>query len=123
MQQIQAVHILKPCLGKLRLCEWQNPTWAETGTTSLMAPTLIRGVQQGLTQDWDCPPQDSSSYWEQSVLGERSRDVTAFRVFDKQGKMGYIIMTLTPDPLIVRVHEAFPTLAAFCKVMFEETLG
>lgn len=37
--------------------------------------------------------------------------------------MCYIIMTLTPDPLIVRVHEAFPALAAFCKVMFEETLG
>lgn len=43
--------------------------------------------------------------------------------FDKQEEMRYIIMTLTPDPLIVRVHEAFPSLAVFCKVMFEETLG
>jgi len=29
--------------------------------------------------------------------------------------MGYIIMTLTPDPLIVRVHEAFPSLTALCE--------
>lgn len=86
-----------------------------------MAPTLLRAVQQGLTQDRDCSPQNSCSYWGES--GERSRDVAAFRLFDKQGEMGYIIMTLTPDPLIIRVHEAFPTLAAFCKVMFEETLG
>lgn len=40
-----------------------------------------------------------------------------------QEEMGYIIMTLTPDPLTVRAHEAFLSLAAFSRVMFEKTLG
>lgn len=40
-----------------------------------------------------------------------------------QEEMGYIIMTLTPDPLTVRAHEAFLSLAAFNRVMFEKTLG
>lgn len=88
-----------------------------------MAPALLRVVQQGMTLDKDCSPQDPRCFWEESISGERSRDKTAFRLFDKQGEMRYISMTLTPDPLIVRVHEAFPALAAFCKVMFEETLG
>lgn len=46
-----------------------------------------------------------------------------FRSFDKQEEMGNIIVTLTSDPLIVRIHEAFLSLTIFCEVMFEETLG
>lgn len=46
-----------------------------------------------------------------------------FNSFDKQEEMGYIIVTLTPDPLIVRVLEAFLSFAALREVMFEKTLG
>lgn len=88
-----------------------------------MAPSLPQGVQQGMILREDCSWQDPRSYREEPISDGRPRDLTVFRPFDKQEEMGYIIMTSTPDPLIVRLHEAFLSLAAFYEVMFEETLG
>lgn len=88
-----------------------------------MPPSLLRGVRQGMILEEDCSWQDPRSYRGEPISDKRPGNLTVFRSFDKQEEMGYIIMTLIPDPLIVRVHEAFLSLAAFCEVMFEETLG